>query len=69
MFEIKGKQIMNKITMTVDFEYKNYFKPVTRYSINVISSFLAIFLIFGAIRAQADWPHVVASKDGTPISF
>jgi len=60
---------MNKITMTVDFKDKNYFKPVTRYSINVIRSLMALFLIFGAIRAQADWPHVVASKDGTPISF
>jgi pimeloyl-ACP methyl ester carboxylesterase len=60
---------MNKITMTIDFEDKNYFKPVTRYSINVISCLLALFLTFGAIRAQADWPHVVPSKDGTPISF
>ena len=60
---------MNKITMRLDFEDKNYFKPVTRYSINVISSLLTIFLTFGAISAQADWPHVVPSKDGTPISF
>jgi pimeloyl-ACP methyl ester carboxylesterase len=26
-------------------------------------------LIFGAVRAQAEWPHVVLSKDGTPISY
>jgi pimeloyl-ACP methyl ester carboxylesterase len=55
--------------MTVDFEDKNYFKPVTRYSINVISCLLALFLTFGAINAQANWPHVVPSRDGTPISF
>ena len=60
---------MNKTTMTVDFEDKNYFKPVTRYSINVISCLLALFLTFGAINAQANWPHVVPSRDGTPISF
>jgi len=60
---------MSKITMTLDFEDKNYFKPVTRYSINVISCLLGLFLTFGAIRAQADWPHVVPSKDGTPISY
>jgi pimeloyl-ACP methyl ester carboxylesterase len=69
MFETKGNQIMNKTTMTVDFEDKNYFKPVTRYSINVISCLLALFLTFGAINAQANWPHVVPSRDGTPISF
>jgi len=60
---------MSKITMTLDFEDKNYFKPVTRHSINVISCLLGLFLTFGAIRAQADWPHVVPSKDGTPISY
>jgi pimeloyl-ACP methyl ester carboxylesterase len=69
MFETKGNQIMNKTTMTVDFEDKNYFKPVTRYSINVISCLLALFLTFGAINAQANWPHAVPSRDGTPISF
>jgi pimeloyl-ACP methyl ester carboxylesterase len=28
-----------------------------------------LFLTLGAIRAQADWPHVIPSKDGTPISY
>jgi pimeloyl-ACP methyl ester carboxylesterase len=69
MFGIKGKQIMSRLTMTPDFEDKNFFKPVTRYSINVISCLLALFLTFRAIGAQADWPHVVPSKDGTPISY
>jgi pimeloyl-ACP methyl ester carboxylesterase len=69
MFGTKGKQIMNNITMTVDFEDKNYFKPVTRYSINVISCLLALFIMFGALCAHAGWSHVVPSKDGTPISY
>ena len=60
---------MNETTMTVDVEEKNYFKPVTRYSINLTSCLFVLFLTFGAIRAQADWPHVVPSKDGTPISY
>ena len=60
---------MNKITMTLDFADKNYFKPVTRCSIIGISCLLALILTFGAVCAQADWPHVVPSKDGTPISF
>ena len=60
---------MNETTMTVDVEEKNYFKPVTRYSISLTSCLFVLFLTFGAIRAQADWPHVVPSKDGTPISY
>jgi len=55
--------------MTSDFEVKNFFKPVTRYSISVTSCLLVLFLTFGAIHAKADWPYVVPSKDGTPISF
>lgn len=30
---------------------------------------VALLLACGALRAQAQWPHVVPSKDGTPISF
>lgn len=60
---------MNETTMIVDVEEKNYFKPVTRYSISLTSCLFVLFLTFGAIRAQADWPHVVPSKDGTPISY
>ena len=60
---------MNEITMKVDFEEKNYFKPVTRYSISLTSCLLVLFLTLGAIQVQADWPHVIPSKDGTPISY
>jgi pimeloyl-ACP methyl ester carboxylesterase len=60
---------MNETTMTVDVEEKNYFKPVTRYAISLTSCLFVLLLTFGAIRAQADWPHVVPSKDGTPISY
>ena len=42
-------------------------KSVTK---TVLVSFLMVlFVIFGAIRAQAEWPHVVTSKDSTPISY
>ena len=33
------------------------------------SCLLVLFLTLGAIRAQADWPHVIPSIDGTPISY
>ena len=28
-----------------------------------------LFLTFVAVQAKAEWPHVVSSKDGTPISY
>ncbi len=30
---------------------------------------MSVFLVFGAVWAQEEWPHVVPSKDGTPISY
>ena len=33
------------------------------------SCLVVLFLTLGAIRAQAQWPHVVPSKDGTSISY
>jgi pimeloyl-ACP methyl ester carboxylesterase len=36
---------------------------------SLVSCLVILFLTFGAMQAQAEWPHVVLSKDGTPISF
>jgi pimeloyl-ACP methyl ester carboxylesterase len=44
-------------------------KPMARRWVCLTSCFLILFLIFGAIHAHAEWPRVVLSKDGTPISF
>ena len=60
---------MNETTITIDVTETNYFKPLTRFSISLTGCLLVLFLSFGAIRAQADWPHVIPSKDGTPISY
>ena len=60
---------MNKTTTTFDFEDKNFFKRITRYSISLTSCLLVLLLTIGAIRAQADWPNVIPSKDGTLISY
>lgn len=60
---------MKGATKTVGVEHRNDSKPVTRYSISLASCLIVLFLTFGAIRAQAEWPHVVPSKDGTPISY
>lgn len=38
-------------------------------SASLAGCLVLLLLIFGVIRAQAEWPHVVFSKDGTPISY
>ena len=60
---------MKETTITIDVTETNYFKSATRFSIGLTSYLLVLFFSFGAIQAQADWPYVVLSKDGTPISY
>lgn len=60
---------MKGATKTVGLEKRNYCKPAARYSLSLLSCLVVLFLAFGAVRAQAEWPHVVPSKDGTPISY
>ena len=60
---------MKGVTKAVGVEQRNCCKPVKRYSIGLVSCLVLLFLTFGAIRAQAEWPHVVTSKDGTLISY
>jgi pimeloyl-ACP methyl ester carboxylesterase len=60
---------MKYATKAVVENKKNYCNPHIKYSISLSTCFLVMLLIFGAVRAQAEWPHVVLSKDGTPISY
>jgi pimeloyl-ACP methyl ester carboxylesterase len=60
---------MKYATKAVVENKKNYCNPHIKYSISLSTYFLVLLLIFGAVRAQAEWPHVVLSKDGTPISY
>ncbi len=60
---------MKGATKTVDVQHRAYRKPLTRNPISVTSCLVVLFLTLGAIRAQAQWPHVVFSKDGTSISY
>ena len=60
---------MKRTTKNVFAEQRSYFKPVTGYSIKFVGCLAVLLLMLGAVRAQADWPHVVPSKDGTPISY
>jgi len=60
---------MKGATKTVGLEKRNYCKPAARYSLSLLSCLVVLYLAFGEVRAQAEWPHVVPSKDGTPISY
>jgi len=65
----KGKQIMKVPTKAVGVENINACKPVTIYTLRLVTCLVVLLLTFRAVRAQAEWPYVVPSKDGTPISY
>jgi pimeloyl-ACP methyl ester carboxylesterase len=44
-------------------------KPVTKPMLILTSSLVFLLLTFGDVQAKTEWPHVVPSKDGTPISY
>ena len=42
---------------------------VTRNLVCLSSCLVILLLTLGAVEGEASWPHVVSSKDGTPISY
>ncbi len=44
-------------------------KRMNRYWIGMAIGCVLLVLTLGAAPAQADWPRIIASKDGTPISY
>jgi pimeloyl-ACP methyl ester carboxylesterase len=44
-------------------------EPVTGHLKVLAGFFVVLFLIVGATRAQAEWPHTALSEDGTLISY
>jgi pimeloyl-ACP methyl ester carboxylesterase len=48
---------------------EHYRNPPMKHFMRVWACCLVLLLLFGAGRAQAEWPQVVYSKDGTPISY
>ena len=71
MFSVRGKekQLMKGAREEVCMEEGNCCKPMTRYSTSLAIYFVLLFLTLGAMQAQAKWPYVVPSEDGTPISY
>ena len=60
---------MKSTTMAVGGEQRDGCKAATRYWAGLVGCLAVLLLTLGAARAQADWPRVVPSKDGTPISY
>jgi pimeloyl-ACP methyl ester carboxylesterase len=63
---IKLMKVKSNITR-VNIGFK--FKPVKKLMLILTSSLVFLLLVFGDIQAKTEWPHVVLSKDGTPISY
>ena len=43
--------------------------PAKKHLVSLFSCLVLLILTFGVIQAQTEWPHVVLSKDGIPISY
>ena len=54
-------------TFTADGRFS--FKPLTDFLVGLFICTVFLLLNAGPIQAQTEWPHVVHSKDGTPISY
>jgi len=44
-------------------------KGITQNAIKWVICFAALYLTLGTKQVLAEWPHIVPSKDGTPISY
>jgi pimeloyl-ACP methyl ester carboxylesterase len=50
-------------------ERRNRFYSIRSAPVKMAGAVTLLFLTLGAIQAQAQWPCLVPSKDGTPISY
>ena len=41
----------------------------TKHLVSLIGCLVLLIAAFGEIQAREEWPHVVSSRDGTPISY
>lgn len=59
------KIIKNNFRMNEMF----FLKSETKSFVWLICLLVFVILISGEMQARAEWPHIVQSKDGTPISY
>ena len=51
----------------IDFRLSD--KRQTKYLLRFLICAISLAFVFVAMPAQAEWPHITFSKDGTPISY
>jgi pimeloyl-ACP methyl ester carboxylesterase len=56
-------------TEPVGSRKENYRTRVATYSMGTVICAMVMFSALGVVRAQEQWPYVIPSKDGTPISY
>lgn len=61
--------MMKSIKMVVRERQASYRKRDWLYSPDLLVLVAVLLLTLAAVQAQAQWPQVVPSKDGTPISY
>ena len=65
----KGEEIMNRMIRTTGKKQNIYHRSIKQYLIIFAGCLVILLSTFGTIRAQTEWPHMIPSKDGTPISY
>ena len=56
-------------TKAVGVENINACKPVMIHTVRLVIFLVVLLLTFSAVQGQTEWPKIVPSKDGTPISY
>jgi pimeloyl-ACP methyl ester carboxylesterase len=56
-------------TNIIQVDRNNIVKSCLIFSAILVCSLGFLFLSFGRIQAQTEWPNIAYSKDGTPISY
>ncbi|MEE9913275.1 MAG: alpha/beta hydrolase [Deltaproteobacteria bacterium] len=44
-------------------------KPLMKYLRSLVGCLMLLALVVGTVRAETQWPRVVPSQDGTPVSY
>jgi pimeloyl-ACP methyl ester carboxylesterase len=66
---MKGRENMKAEIPTPWVHSRFSCKPATKRLLSLIACLVLLLWTSGAIQAQTEWPFVVLSKDGTPISY
>jgi pimeloyl-ACP methyl ester carboxylesterase len=60
---------MSVNTMIFRRDWELLCKSNTKHFVSLVACLVLLILAFGETPAEAEWPHIAFSKDGTPISY